>query len=1178
VSKADHQLTSAQIDDLCDRFESACKAGQAPRVEDFVADFGETDRQVVVRELLFIEHAYRCRNGHPPTDTEFHRRFPDLKDLVDEVLYHGAGHGMETEYHAGHTRDFHSQPEAVGGGHPALAGDSLLEALPVDEIEATTLRPTLGDYELLEEIGRGGMGIVFRARQKSADRIVAVKILRRDKLSELSPDARETMIERFRTESQSTAQLEHDNIVPVYEVGNANGLHYYSMKFIEGESLADLIKDRPLDNRTAAELIEPIARALAAAHAHGVLHRDIKPRNIMRDRKTGRPLLADFGLAKLVEAQREVTHTGDVMGSPPYMSPEQANDAARVTEAADVYSLGATLYHLLTGRPPFQAANVAETMRQVWYDDPIPPRQLNPDIDRDLETICLKCLEKEPSRRFASATEMADELRRMLRGEPINSRPIGLAGRFRRWCRRSPVVASLVGTVALLAMLLIGGLVIGNLQISQSLEKERASLIKAQKSLNLATGAVDKMTDIATKDDGLKAHGLDRLRKEILAASKSYYDYFVQEQSGDPKLEAERGRAYGRLADIEADLGNPKDAVALYKQADDVFVGLRRRYPTNPEYVWLRASYMTNLAALHRDLGDRIAALESLAEAFALANTLVSQQPEVAENPALLAHIHNERAVLFNDEGQPQKAEQAWLAAIGLWQKLGTAKREAEHEHQFAQCHNNLAVLYRSLNRDADAEKHFAAAMKIWEQLNGRQPEVSAYMGGLATCLYNLGMLHLDRGQHEQAEEMLGGSLRLRNLLADKHRHVPQYRDEQALSQDGIGLLHQARGEFDEAASAFRDALLIREALRNQFADIPQYDIKFAASQNNLGDLYRSHGRHAEAGEYFLTALDILTGVIRRHGDEPVFRAHLAGVHDNLALVLAASEIAGAEKHAKSAVDIRELLAKEHRTNTAYQTAWAASLAQLASIKSQRGEHDEALRQQQAAVDVVEKLVAAHPRAAQFKLALGENQRQLGVLLADAQKLREADEALEAAVKTLRGLTAEPEKTEAAPILQSTLIARCQVADAMGEHERALARWDEVLALVSAEDKPLYTLRRAVSQARSGDHAGAAMAAGQLMLRDERAKSDPWLQYQFACVASRCAEAAEADQRIADPADRARIAAQYLDPCVLVVTQLIAQNPDFFTDNALEDDPDFARLREHPAIRELLDEQQEQPE
>ena len=295
-----------------------------------------------------------------------------------------------------------------------------------------------GDYELLEQIGRGGQGVVFRARQKSLNRTVALKIIG------LGQWATKAHLKRFRLEAEAAARLEHPGIVPIHEVGERDGSCYFSMKFVEGGQLDAIPKREPMPIRQAVELIAKVARTVHYAHEHGILHRDIKPGNILLDAK-GEPHLTDFGLARLVESESSVTQTLDVLGTPSYMAPEQAvgNNTA-VSSTTDVYGLGAVLYQLLTGQPPFAGGTTYETIRLLLDTEPRQPRLLNPKIDRDLSTICLKCLEKDPKRRYSSALALAEDLGRWLKHEPIVARHTGVFTRGRKWVQRNPSIAIMV--------------------------------------------------------------------------------------------------------------------------------------------------------------------------------------------------------------------------------------------------------------------------------------------------------------------------------------------------------------------------------------------------------------------------------------------------------------------------------------------------------------------------------------------------------------------------------------------------------------------------------------------------------------------------------------------------------------------------------------------------------------
>ncbi len=303
-----------------------------------------------------------------------------------------------------------------------------------------------GDYELLEEIARGGMGVVYKARQANLNRVVALKMILAGQF------AGEEDVQRFYTEAEAAASLDHPGIVPIFEIGEHAGQHYFSMGYIEGESLAQRVDDGPLPPQEAAELVKKICDAMAYAHERGVIHRDLKPANILID-SNGQPKVTDFGLAKKTEADSGLTGTGQILGTPAYMPPEQASGKTDVGPLADVYSLGAILYCLITGRPPFQAASPMDTLLQVLDQEPVAPRIQNPQVPSDLDTICLKCLNKSPAKRYESAEALQVELQRFLDGEPIHARPVGALERGWRWCKRKPIVAGLIAAVILLVII-----------------------------------------------------------------------------------------------------------------------------------------------------------------------------------------------------------------------------------------------------------------------------------------------------------------------------------------------------------------------------------------------------------------------------------------------------------------------------------------------------------------------------------------------------------------------------------------------------------------------------------------------------------------------------------------------------------------------------------------------------
>jgi serine/threonine protein kinase/WD40 repeat protein len=340
-----------------------------------------------------------------------------------------------------------------------------------------------GDYELMEEIARGGMGVVYKARQRSLDRIVAVKMGLSGRFASRS------VAERFKAEAISAAVLRHPNIVAVHEVGVQEGQHFFSMDFVEGQNLAELVGNRPLPPKTAARYVKQIAEAIQYAHDQGILHRDLKPSNILIDSATDEPRVTDFGLAKRLDSESSLTLTGQVLGSPNFMPPEQAGAGhGKVGWHSDVYGLGAILYYLLTARAPFQGESLPALVNEVVNTEPVPPRLLSPTVPCDLENICLKCLEKEPTRRYSTAKELADELARFLQNEPVRARPVNPTEKLWRWCRRKPAIATLAATVLALILVVLVGAPTAVVRIARArAEVERslyaADMIRASEAL-----------------------------------------------------------------------------------------------------------------------------------------------------------------------------------------------------------------------------------------------------------------------------------------------------------------------------------------------------------------------------------------------------------------------------------------------------------------------------------------------------------------------------------------------------------------------------------------------------------------------------------------------------------------------------------------------------------------------
>jgi serine/threonine protein kinase/Tfp pilus assembly protein PilF len=473
-------------------------------------------------------------------------------------------------------------------GNPVagLDGPDRDAGVPPPHVKQKPERPTtfadFGDYELLEVIGRGGQGVVYRARQKSLNRTVALKVIG---LGHWATDAH---LKRFRREAEAAASLDHSGIVPIYEVGESDGSCYFSMKLVEGGQLDAMVQREPMPIRHAVGLIAKVARTVHYAHEHGILHRDIKPGNILLDQK-GEPHLTDFGLARLIETESSVTHTLEVLGTPSYMAPEQAvGNNVSVSSATDVYGLGAVFYQLLTGQPPFARGTTYETIKLLLDTEPRPPRLLNPKVNRDLSTICLKCLEKDRKRRYSSALALAEDLERWLKHEPILARHAGIITRGKKWLRRNPTSALLAAS--LVALGAAAGWIVW----------------KSEWSRQPGTKGIAVLPFENLSPDPDNAYFADGIQEEILTRLASIADLKVISRTSTQHYQSKPRN----LSQIAKQLGvaNILEG-SVQKAADEVRVNVQLINAQTDAHLWAEAydRKLTNIFQVESEIAKRIA-------------------------------------------------------------------------------------------------------------------------------------------------------------------------------------------------------------------------------------------------------------------------------------------------------------------------------------------------------------------------------------------------------------------------------------------------------------------------------------------------------------------------------------------------------------------------------------------
>jgi tetratricopeptide (TPR) repeat protein/tRNA A-37 threonylcarbamoyl transferase component Bud32 len=744
----------------------AWRSGDPVRVEDYLAQQPRLAANAdVVLDLIYHEIVLRERAGESPRADEYMRRFPELaSELQLQFDVEGA---LELKTLQRATDGQTAVTERTG---PRSA--RRMAAVP--------------GYEMLGELGRGGMGVVYKARQIRLNRVVALKMILAG--DHAGPEA----AVRFLNEAESIARLHHPHIVQIYAFGDCDGHPYFEMEYVGGGNLSDRLDGKPRPARESARLIELLAGAIHEAHRHGIVHRDLKPANILLS-ADGVPKIADFGLAKWLDIEGGPTKTQWIVGSPSYMAPEQAGPGPTpIGPAADVYSLGAILYELLTGRPPFQAATVLETLERVRSQAPTPPSRLQPRLPRDLVTICLKCLEKDPTRRYLSAAELAEDLRRFESGRAIQARPVSAPERVWRWCRREPAVAALA--VALLAGL--AGVatqwrraewhlkdairergraernterqIEANIALKFANDRERTARRLAQERFDAAMQALRKFEE-TTKDAALlREPRFQRLRASLLETALGFYRELQAslEEDASPGARAQLADAYARVGRVNWELGLLEEALAAHRRSLALFEQM--------------ASSASNDSAVQDSLGKS----------------------------------HAQIGFTFRTLGRPTEALISYQRARRIQERLALADpTNAYRQEVWSWTLSNLGVIYLELGLFADAIRFHEQAIAIHEDLVRRAPETNRHRSDLGWARRYLGLALVASGDPEAALAELLKATALHEHLVRFDPHEVEFRWRLARCLDEIGRIHSLSGRPDDGAKALRRAAELHEGL-----------------------------------------------------------------------------------------------------------------------------------------------------------------------------------------------------------------------------------------------------------------------------------------------------------------------------------------------------------------------------
>jgi tetratricopeptide (TPR) repeat protein/predicted Ser/Thr protein kinase len=763
-----------RVEEARRRFEAEWQVGVSPRIEDYLdaADLPPSRRAALLGELLKAERALRHRRGEGPDPSEYVERFPGSEVIVGFVF------GEET----------------------------------------------LGDYELIRPIGGGDMGVVFRALHRATGRDVALKVIRPQRLGS-SPAA-----DWFRLEMQIAARLNQKHIVPVYEVNEGDGRHFYAMRYVPGRNLGEVIGGTPLGNRAAAGYLEQVARAVDYAHTQGVVHGDLKPQNILVD-STDRAYVADFGLSRLMARERGVLGADDLKGTLPYWSPEQVRDPSRIGVACDVYGLGAVLYEALTGGPPFRDGRPFDLARQILGDAPPRPRVLNPGADPGLAAICLRCLEKEPARRYATPLELARELKRWSDGEPIEARRLSRTRRACGWVCGNPLASALV----LMGVLQVQ--ILGHLLETHNDPYYRDYRDEVVKTL----GRVTRLETV----EGSRTNAL-RVQEEVLVLRRQQ----VARAPGHLRRWADLAETLHEIGALHHTLGHPSAAEDNYREALSIRLGIIRkrigvdsgltdRAPGRAEMDWgTRHGVETRLNLSDR---DNRSFLNDLARSYGYFGDL-------------------ERDRNRDDRG---KAGPWYEMAQFIRKILAQDERDLEAKFQLARTYNNSGKLAQEMEKTEEAQHWYREALKIQQELvdlgpavvrqrlEATNPETEREFADFRADLadthnllgVSLGASSREVGKIEDALREHEKAKDIYSSLAEHNPSVIRFQCELAWTLNYLGGLNKSPEPLDQAHDIF-------ERLHRTNPEVLWFRAGLACNDWAFSELARSKGDEIKAQEF----------------------------------------------------------------------------------------------------------------------------------------------------------------------------------------------------------------------------------------------------------------------------------------------------------------------------------------
>jgi tetratricopeptide (TPR) repeat protein len=703
----------------------------------------------------------------------------------------------------------------------------------------------LGDFRIVREVGRGGMGVVYEAEQLTLGRRVALKVL--PFAATLDPKH----LQRFRNEARAAAGLHHEHIVPVYAVGCERGVHYFAMQFIDGDTLARLVPGParpPADFRNIARLLAEAADALDYAHRLGVVHRDVKPANLMVD-VAGKLWVTDFGLARF-GPDAGLTGPCGFVGTLRYMPPEQAFVRhGLVDHRADVYGLGATLYELLAGRPAFGERNRVDVLYAIATDNPTPPRRFDRTIPVELETVALKCLSKDPAERYATAGELADDLRRWQNGRPVLARPPSARQRAFRWAWRHRAAFAVAATLLVLAS--IGSAVAGVVLI-RARDAEARQRQRADSNWRKAFETMDRVCLAMAEERLPRVARPTPADRALVAELLAFYEDFVRENGSDPAVRFEATRSYLRVGDLCLRLDRPSEAARAYRQAVARARALAEEFPDDTRYRRVLAAGLAQCATI-----DIFGVIEErptrYTDADAAAHEAVALCARLGDRQEL-ARAHDLLGLVLAALGRPNDAEVAHKQAMAVHEELVNASPDSRgHRSDLAACCVNLAVLRWRAGRLPEAGEYARRALGLWEELAKEEPREPFFRRWLAKSCEILCAV----GPEDAAEgERLGcRAVDLHRELVAEFPGVPTHRSDLAASWCWLGRHRVKVKRYAEAAAALGESVDLLERLAAEFPDRPDYPGSAGDSLGHLSQMARDRGDMVEGRRLWQEAL-----------------------------------------------------------------------------------------------------------------------------------------------------------------------------------------------------------------------------------------------------------------------------------------------------------------------------------